>query len=114
MKRLIAIGLFAGIMAGGFAAAADTGGKAAGAKVNVGTQKSMNPTTGRFHKIHTRKLNMACDTCHISDPPAANYLSLRKDEPLPKGMPGHVEQNACLACHQQGGPGPRFYGAAAK
>lgn len=111
MKRLIAIGLFAGIAAAGLAGAADSGGKTA-AKVNVGTLKSMNPATGRFHKIHTQQLKMACESCHSSEPPAPGEPWLRKDEPLPKGMPGRVAQEPCLACHKPGGPGPRFYGAA--
>ena len=79
--------------------------------VKAAGNKSMDPVRGRFHQIHTRKLQLGCTNCHTSE--QQDILFLRKDEALPVGMPGQVDRHMCAACHTQPGK-PAWYGAAAR
>ncbi len=74
-------------------------------------KNSLDPVTGRFHQAHTQKLKLDCASCHADT--QKDVLDMRKDRPLPAGMPGPVDRYTCLACHQKPNK-PGWYGGAAK
>jgi hypothetical protein len=82
-----------------------------GAAAADSEKRSLNPVDGRFHKIHTQNLKMGCGACHSAE--QKDILFLRKDEPLPVGMPGQVDRHTCLSCHTKPAQ-PAWYGGAAK
>jgi hypothetical protein len=73
--------------------------------------KSLDPVKGRFHRQHTQKLKMACDTCHSGD--QTDVLFLRKDDVPAPGMPGQVDREVCLSCHKAPAK-PAWYGLSAR
>jgi hypothetical protein len=84
--------------------------KPATTKAAAGT-KSLDPVNGRFHRQHTQKLKMACDTCHAGG--QTDILFLRKDDVPAPGMPGQVNREVCASCHTAPAK-PAWYGAAAR
>jgi len=70
--------------------------------------KSMDPAKGSFHRVHTKKLKLGCDTCHSSE--AKDPLFLRGAEVAASG-PDPVDRAVCQGCHQAPGK-PTWYGAA--
>lgn len=81
--------------------------------VAAGTGKnSLDPLKGRFHVQHTRKLKQDCGSCHADA--QKDVLYARKDRPLPAGMPGPVDRNVCLSCHEPTNKKAPWYGRAAK
>lgn len=70
--------------------------------------KSMDPAKGSFHRTHTKKLKLGCDTCHSSE--AKDLLFLRGAEVAASG-PDPVDRAVCQGCHQAPGK-PTWYGAA--
>jgi formate hydrogenlyase subunit 6/NADH:ubiquinone oxidoreductase subunit I len=73
--------------------------------------KSMDPVKGRFHRQHTQKLKMGCDTCHTGAP--NDILFLRKDDAPAPGFPGQVNREVCASCHTAPAK-PAWYGAASR
>jgi hypothetical protein len=69
--------------------------------------KSLDPVKGAFHRIHTQKLKMSCDTCHSAE--LKDVLFLRGAEVAASG-PGPVDRALCLGCHQAPAK-PTWYGA---
>lgn len=55
----------------------------------------------RFHDIHTNRLQVKCETCHVSG-------STTYSDPLSQ-VSNPVDKAACLSCHKEGGKQP-FYG----
>ncbi|MBI4331929.1 MAG: hypothetical protein HY673_11670 [Chloroflexi bacterium] len=55
----------------------------------------------RFHEIHTKKLNLACDFCHSA-------TSQTYKDPLAQAT-NPADPRSCLGCHKEGGAQP-FYG----
>ena len=64
----------------------------------------MDPAKGSFHRIHTKKVKLPCDTCHSAD--AADVLVMKK----PGASQPPASREACLACHQSPAK-PAWYGA---
>ena len=78
-------------------------------QIDVGKQFSMQPGTGRFHKIHSDTLGMNCSSCHLGEGDQGDLLSMRATEPLRKGVPGRIDPGSCLGCHQRGGTATPWY-----
>ena len=74
-------------------AADDAGKKPAATKPVAGTR--MDPAKGRFHRAHTKRLSLQCDTCHAGE--QKDLLFLRSGET--QGI-GPVDRNTCLGCHK--------------
>jgi hypothetical protein len=55
----------------------------------------------RFHEVHTKKLQLKCETCHATQ--GQTY-----SDPLAQSVMA-VDKRACLSCHKEGSPQP-FYG----
>lgn len=83
-------------------------------QLDVGTEMSMDPRAGRFHKIHVQVLGLGCGSCHGGKEYATDYLLVRKHAPLPEDMPGIVDHSTCLGCHKRGGVATSLYGTAAE
>ena len=111
MKRLIALLIFGLAATSMTLGAAENVSKQPAAAKSGAAKKSLYVANGRFHQVHTRKLQFACSSCHA--PEQQDVLFLRKDEALPAGMPGQVDRQVCVACHQQPNK-PAWYGAAAR
>jgi cytochrome c553 len=90
MKRLIASALLGLALAAAPALAADSQ-----AKKPVAKGKNLMASDGRFHRTHTKKLSLQCDTCHGSE--QKDTLFLRSGEA--QGL-GPVDRNTCLGCHK--------------
>ena len=106
MKRLIAA-IVLGMAVGALPAiAADDAAKKPAAKP-VASAKSLDPVKGAFHRTHTQKLKMTCDTCHATE--LKDVLFLRGAEVTASG-PGPVDREICLGCHQAPAK-PTWYGA---
>jgi nitrate/TMAO reductase-like tetraheme cytochrome c subunit len=54
----------------------------------------MDPATGAFHRVHARKLKLACETCH--DGKTAESPQMGKS----RGTQVAANRDACLSCHQ--------------
>ena len=105
MKRLILTVLFGAIALALPAAAADAPPKPVAAKPAPAGNR-MDVATGSFHRKHTGKLKLACDTCH--DTKTVDVLVVKKaDGP---GSPGPINRESCRGCHQAPGK-PTWYGA---
>jgi hypothetical protein len=105
MKRLIAAIVLGMAVAAMPAVAADDAAKKPAAKP-VASAKSLDPVKGSFHRAHTQKLKMACDSCHSSE--LKDVLFLRGAE-VSAGSPGPVDRGICLSCHQAPAK-PTWYG----
>ena len=106
MRRFIAMAVltaFAAIPA--WAADAPASQKAAKPAVAA---KSMDPRNGSFHRVHTKKLKLACDTCHSKE--LTDVLFLRASE-VAGQKPGPVDRATCAGCHQSPSK-PAWYGPA--
>ncbi len=90
MKRLIASALLGVALVASPVIAADTPTK----KATAAGKKSM-AADGRFHRTHTKKLSLQCDTCHASE--QKDTLFLRSGEV--QGI-GPVDRSNCLGCHK--------------
>jgi len=90
MKRLIASALLGLALAAAPVLAADPPAK----KATAAGKKSM-AADGRFHRTHTKKLSLQCDTCHATE--QKDTLFLRSGET--QGL-GPVDRNTCLGCHK--------------
>lgn len=55
----------------------------------------------RFHDVHTNKLQLKCDFCHVKATPTYN-------DPLAQ-VSNPADNRVCLSCHKEGGAQP-FYG----
>lgn len=111
MKRLIAFSILVLATATFPAGAAnDAVKKPAAANTSSASANSLDPTKGRFHQRHVKKLKMDCTGCH--SPETKDDLFLRRDKALPAGMPGQVDRTVCLSCHQEPAK-PSWYKAAA-
>ena len=106
MKRLLAAMVLGITMAALPAAAADVTTTKPAAKP-AASGKSLDPATGGFHRAHTQKLKMSCDTCHAAE--LKDVLFLRGAEVVTSG-PGPVDRAVCLGCHQAPAK-PTWYGA---
>ena len=107
MKRLIAavvLGLAVGALP---AMAAEDAAKKPAAKA-VTAVKSMDPAKGSFHRIHTQKLKLSCETCHSTE--LKDVLFLRGAEVAASGV-GPVDRATCAGCHQAPAK-PAWYGTA--
>ena len=111
MKQLIALLFLALAVVSAPLVAADDVAKTPAAAKSAAGVKSMDPAKGRFHQTHTKKLKMACTTCHSSE--VKDALFLRKNDVVPAGMPGQVDRSVCLGCHQEPAK-PAWYGTAAR
>lgn len=107
MKNPLALGILA-IAALGLAAGAIGVAMKQGAAQTAGVY-ALDLAKGSFHPLHNQTLKLPCATCHSPD--TQDILFLRKDEPLPAGMPDPVDRKVCLSCHQAPGQ-PTWYGAA--
>ena len=106
MKRLIAaMAMGLAMLALPAAAADETVKKSAKPAAAV---KSMDPAKGSFHRVHTQKLKIACDTCHGSE--AKDVLFLRGAEIAASGA-APVDRAVCAGCHQAPAK-PAWYGTA--
>ena len=106
MKRLFAAIAFGVAMAALPAVAADDAAKKTAATPPA-SAKSMDPAKGSFHRAHTQKLKLSCDTCHAAE--LKDVLFLRGAE-VSAGGPGPVDRAVCLSCHQAPAK-PAWYGA---
>ena len=106
MKRLIAATVLGMAVAALPAIAADVATKAPAAKP-AASVKSLDPVKGAFHRTHTQKLKLACDSCHATE--LKDVLFLRGAEVSASG-PGPVDREICLGCHQAPAK-PTWYGA---
>jgi len=107
MKWLIAAILLGMAVAALPAVAADDAATKPASKP-AASAKSLDPVKGGFHRIHTQKLKMACDSCHASE--LKDVLFLRGAE-VSAGGPGPVDRGICLGCHQAPAK-PTWYGPA--
>lgn len=107
MRRAIAAVLLGLAMAALPAMAVDAAAKKAAASSAAGT-KSIDPAKGSFHRVHTQKLKLACDTCHGTE--LTDSLFLRGAEVLASGA-GPVDRATCAGCHRAPAK-PAWYGAA--
>lgn len=110
MKRLTAI-LILGLAVISMPVVAAEDGAKKPAVVKAAGNKSMDPVKGRFHQIHTKKLQLGCTNCHSAE--QKDVLFLRNDDVVPAGMPGQVDRHMCASCHTQPSK-PAWYGAAAR
>jgi len=106
MRRLIAAMVLGMAMVALPAAGADVSTTKPAAKP-VASAKSLDPVKGAFHRTHTQKLKMSCDTCHSAE--LKDVLFLRGAEVVASG-PGPVDRALCLGCHQAPAK-PTWYGA---
>ena len=106
MRRLIAAAVLGAAFATLPVIAADTAAKGPAPKAVAGA-KSLDPMKGAFHRAHTQKLKLGCDSCHASA--LEDVLFLRGAEVSAKGAPGSVDRAMCLACHQAPAE-PTWYG----
>ena len=74
----------------------------------VAAAKSMDPAKGSFHRVHTQKLKLSCDTCHGTE--LKDVLFLRGAEVVASGT-GPVDRAVCAGCHQAPAK-PAWYGTA--
>ncbi len=107
MRRLVAAFVTGLAMAALPAVAADVT-QAKPAPKSAAASKSLDPATGRFHRIHTQKLKMSCDSCHATE--LKDTLFLRGAAVAASG-PGPVDRAVCLGCHQAPAK-PTWYGTA--
>jgi hypothetical protein len=91
MKRLIASALLGFALAAAPVIAADAPTKKAAAAKG----KNLMAADGRFHRTHTKKLSLQCETCHAGE--QKDTLFLRSGEA--QGL-GPVDRNICLGCHK--------------
>ena len=105
MRRLIAAVALGLTMVALQSLAADDAGKKP--TKPVAAVKSMDPAKGSFHRVHTQKLKLACDTCHGSE--LKDVLFLRGAEVSAAGGPGPVDRATCAGCHQAPAK-PAWYG----
>ena len=89
MKRMIGSALLGLALAAAPAMGADAPAK----KLSPVVKRSM-AADGRFHRTHTKKLSLQCDTCHAGE--QTDTLFLRSGEI--QGV-GPVDRNFCLGCH---------------
>ncbi len=108
MRRLIAAAVLGLAMAALPAMAADDAAKKPAAKPVASAKSMMYPAKGSFHRVHTQKLKLACDTCHGSE--LKDVLFLRGAEVLASGV-GPVDRATCAGCHQAPAK-PAWYGTA--
>ena len=106
MRRLIAAALLGVAVVALHATAADSATKSPAAKP-VADAKSLDPMKGSFHRVHTKKLKLACDSCHASV--LEDILFLRGAEVSAAGSPGPVDRAMCAGCHQAPAK-PTWYG----
>jgi len=106
MKRLIAAMVLGMAMVAMSVSAADVT-TAKPATKPAASAKSLDPVKGAFHRIHTQKLKLSCDTCHAAE--LKDVLFLRGAEVIASG-PGPVDRSICLGCHQAPAK-PTWYGA---
>jgi hypothetical protein len=107
MKRLIAAMVLGIAVAALPAVAADDAATKPASKPAT-SAKSLDPVKGGFHRIHTQRRKMACDSCHASE--LKDVLFLRGAE-VSAGGPGPVDRGICLGCHQAPAK-PTWYGPA--
>jgi hypothetical protein len=107
MRRLIAAAVLGVAMAALPALAADDAAKKPTAKP-VASAKSLDPAKGSFHRVHTQKVKLSCDTCHATE--LKDVLFLRGAEVLASGV-GPVDRATCASCHQAPAK-PAWYGKA--
>jgi len=88
-------------------------------EVDVGDRYGMDQNRGRFHRIHSEELDVTCDSCHVGDKYAPDFLVLnranaeRKAAGVGKGKEiGVVDRSMCLGCHTSGGVATKWYKAA--
>ena len=105
MRRLLSAVIIAAAMLAMPAMSADTAPKKAASKPVA--PNAMDPVKGSFHRIHTKKLKLACDTCHSQE--AKDVLFLRGAEIAASGAKP-VDRAACQGCHQSPSK-PAWYGA---
>ena len=74
----------------------------------VAVAKSLDPAKGSFHRVHTQKQKLACDTCHGTE--LTDVLFLRGAEVVASGV-GPVDRATCAGCHQAPAK-PAWYGTA--
>ncbi|MGA9992921.1 MAG: hypothetical protein WBP86_11405, partial [Thiobacillaceae bacterium] len=83
----------------------------------VGGEYSLDPTDGRFHRIHAKAIGLKCAACHASDTYPENVLFLRKAE-FPHDVDGQkvkaVNRALCIGCHSEGSVATPFYNITAK
>ena len=91
MKRMLVSALLGLALTAPPAMAAD----APATKASPVATKSMMAAGGRFHRKHTEKLSLQCDTCHAGE--ETDTLFLRSGET--QGI-GPVDRNICLGCHK--------------
>ena len=106
MKGLIAAVVLGMAMAALPVAAADVTTTTPATKP-AASANSLDPVKGAFHRTHTQKLKMSCDTCHSAE--LKDVLFLRGTEVAASG-PGPVDRALCLGCHQAPAK-PTWYGA---
>lgn len=82
-------------------------------EIDVGKKITME-FDGRFHRIHTEALGMACTACHAATAYPADFLSVSKDKFPRRGHPGATPRSLCIGCHQQNSVGTPWYNAVAK
>jgi hypothetical protein len=86
-------------------------------KVDVGKQYDMNDKKGRFHRVHSDKMDLNCESCHLEAKAyAADYLLLGRDQAVAKALgtgkgkkADIVDRSVCLGCHKTGGVGTVWY-----
>lgn len=82
-------------------------------EIDVG-KKITTEFDGRFHRIHTEALGMACTACHAATAYPADFLSVSRDKFPRRGHPGATPRALCIGCHQQNGIATPIYNAVAK
>jgi len=107
MRRLLAAAVLSLAMAALPAMAADDAAKKPAAKP-VASEKSLDPTKGSFHRLHTQRVKLACDTCHGTE--LTDVLFLRGAEVAASGV-GPVDRATCAGCHRAPAK-PAWYGKA--
>ena len=108
MKRLLAAMVLGIAVVALPPAAADDTAKKAAAKAVASAKLSLDPVKGQFHKVHTQKLKLTCDTCHGTE--LKDILFVRGAEVSASG-PGPVDRATCAGCHQAPAK-PAWYGTA--
>ncbi len=106
MKRLIAAVVLGLAVAALPAVAADDAAKTP--VKPAAAVKSMDPAKGSFHRVHTQKLKLSCDTCHATE--VKDVLFLRGAEVTANGF-SPVDRASCAGCHQTPAK-PAWYGTA--
>jgi hypothetical protein len=97
MTRVLAVFALGLVLAATPAWSADDAANKAAPARPAAVKKSMAPD-GSFHTVHTKKLELACDTCHKSE--NKDVLFVRNTEAPPAGLKAHVDRNGCLVCHK--------------